>query len=45
MVQVIDCTNAKNCTESFWIEKLNFYVPDGLNLKEDSQFMNMQVCK
>ena len=38
MVQVIDCTNVNNPTEreSFWIEKLNCYVPHGLNLREES---------
>ena len=36
-VQVIDCTDVNNPTEreSFWIEKLNCYVPNGLNLKEE----------
>ena len=38
MVQVIDCTNVNNLTEreSFWIEKLNYYVPHRLNLREES---------
>ena len=36
-VQVINCTDVNNPTEreSFWIEKLNCYVPNGLNLKEE----------
>ena len=36
-VQVIDCTDVNNPTEreSFWIKKLNCYVPNRLNLKEE----------
>ena len=37
LVQVIDVTDVNNPTEreSFWIEKLNSYVPRGLNLREE----------
>jgi hypothetical protein len=36
-VQVIDVTDVNNPTERerFWIEKLNGYVPRGLNLREE----------
>ena len=35
LVQVIDVTDVNSPTESFWIEKLNSYVPRGLNLREE----------
>ena len=37
LVQVIDVTDVNNPTEreSFWIEKLNSYVPRGFNLREE----------
>ena len=37
LVQVIDVTDVNKPTEreSFWIEKLNTYVPLGLNLREE----------
>jgi hypothetical protein len=37
LVQVIDVTDVNNPNEreSFWIEKLNSYVPRGLNLREE----------
>jgi hypothetical protein len=37
LVHVIDVTDVNNPTEreSFWIEKLNSYVPHGLNLREE----------
>jgi hypothetical protein len=37
LVQVNGVTDANNPTEreSFWIEKLNSYVPCGLNLREE----------
>ena len=36
-VQIIDVTDVNKPTEreSFWIEKLNTYVPLGLNLREE----------
>ena len=36
--QVIDVTDVNNPTEreSFWIEKLNTYIPMGLNVREEN---------
>jgi hypothetical protein len=46
-VQVIDVTDVNNPTEreSFWIEKLNSYVPCGHNLREEETAVGMFKCQ
>jgi hypothetical protein len=47
LVQVIDVTDVNNPTEreSFWIEKLNSYVPRGLNLIKGRGLINLCIRK
>jgi hypothetical protein len=47
LVRVIDITDVNNPTEreSFWIEKLNSYVPRGLNLIKGRGLINLCIRK